>query len=391
MASSDILVVGGGVIGNCLAFHLARHRAGRVVLLERAFPGAGASGKAAAIVRSRDTTTYTSQLARNGLHVYEHFGEIVGGPAVFNRTGLVLIAPAAEREALSAASTAAASEGEGLRMLSPHDLAEIDPNIHAGDDEVAAMEPAAGYLDAVQVVASFTDAARRHGVDVRQGVEVKRIVVEKGRITGVETNEGVLNCGTLAVATGAWTPGLLRPIKVTLPLELRRASAALFRRPPDAGRRTAPLADFVQQLFFRPSPGELVQVGSFEATENEAASDPNEQDESASGQWLTSARQRMSRRYPALHRAFGRGGFSTVYAATPDRHPIVDRLPGVEGGWCATGFTGNAFQLAPAVAEALCARMVDATDVALDLGPFGVKRFDEDALTQPDWPFGAMA
>jgi sarcosine oxidase subunit beta len=389
MASSDILVVGGGVIGTSLAFHLARRRAGRVVLLDRAFPGAGASGKAAAIIRARDTTAHASQLARSGLHVYEHFGEIIGGPAVFNRTGLVLIVPATDREALSTAAAAAAAEGEGLRLLSAHDLAEIDPNIHAGDDETAAMEPAAGYLDPVQVVASFTDAARRQGVDVRQGVEVKRIVVEKGRISGVETNEGVLNCGTLAVATGAWTPGLLRPIKVNLPLELRRSASALFRRPPDAGRRAAPLADFVQRLFFRPTPGELVQVGSFE--EHEAASDPNDQDEAAPSAWLASVRQRLSRRYPALHRAFGRGGYSSVYAATPDRHPIVDRLPGAEGGWCAVGFVGNAFQLAPATAEALSARMVEASDATLDPGPFGVKRFEEDARIQPDWPFGMLA
>jgi glycine/D-amino acid oxidase-like deaminating enzyme len=390
MASSDILVVGGGIIGACLAFHLARRRAGRVVLLDRAFPGAGASGKAAAIIRSRDTTPQTSNLARNGLHVYEHFGEIVGGPAVFSRTGLALIASAADHDALAAAAASAAGEGEGLRLLSTHELAEIDPNIHVSDGELAAMEPAAGYLDPVQVVASFSDAARRQGVDVRQGVEVKRISVEKGRVTGVETNEGTLNCGSLALAPGAWTANLLRPIKVNLPLETRRSASALFRRPPDAGRRAAPLADFAQKLLFRPTPGELVQVSDFALAEQDTDIDPDNYDEAAPGEWLPTVRQRMSRRYPALHRAFGRGGFSTIYAVTPDGHPIVDRLPGLEGVWCAAGFGGDAFQLAPAVAEALSAHMTAATDVPFDLGLFRVARFEERGLIQPDWPFGAM-
>jgi sarcosine oxidase, subunit beta len=388
MASSDILVVGGGVIGTCLALHLARRRAGRVMLLERAFPGAGSSGKSAAIVRSRDTTPLTSAMAQAGLHVYEHFSETVGGPAVFTRTGLALIAPAADRENLVAASATASGEGEGLRLISAHDLADIDPNVQLSDDEAAAIEPAAGYLDPVQVVTSFAEAARRHGADVRLGVEVKRVNGEKGRVTGVETNEGVVACGTLVLATGPWTAGLLRSPKIALPLEGQRRSAALYRRPPDAGRRTLALADFVQKLLFRSTPGDLVQVGSFQPADDRNPADPDDADEPAAGEWLATVRQRMSRRYPALHRAFGRGGFSFVYAMTPDGQPIVDQLPGLDGAWCAAGFGDNAFQLAPAVGEALAARIVDGPDAAFDAGALRLGRFEENSPIQPDWPYG---
>ncbi len=389
MAASDILIVGGGVIGTSLAFSLARRRAGRVVLLEKAFPGAGASGKAAAIVRTHDSTPLTSALARAGLRVYEHFGEAVGGPPVFTRTGLVLITPVAERPALEAAA-AATDAGNELRLLGVHELAEIEPNVRLAEDEAAAIEPAAGYLDAVQVVASYTDAARRHGVDVRQGVEVKAITVEKGRVAGVETNEGALACAALVLATGPWAAALLRPLKVNLPVEGRLAPAALFRRPADAGRRALVVADFVQGLYFRPAQGELVQVGSIVADGAPPPTDPDEYDESAPGDWLPSVRQRLSRRYPALHRSFGRGGFAAVSAATPDGHPIIDRVSGLEGIWCVTGFGGNGFLLAPAVGDAVASWVTDGKPSEVDLSPLRFGRFEAGELLQPNWAYGSL-
>jgi sarcosine oxidase subunit beta len=387
-ASSEILVVGGGVIGTCAALHLTRRRAGRVVLLEKAFPGAGASGKSAALVRGRASTPLTSAMALAGLKVYEHFGETVGGPPVFTPSGLVLVVPAGERAELEKAAAGSTGEADDLRLVGTHELAEIDANVRLSEDEAAAIEAAAGYLDPVQVVTSFTDAARRHGVDVRQGVEVTAIRAEKARVTGVETNEGPLACSALVLATGSWAARLVRPLKVALPVEGQRIPAALFRRPPDAGRRSLVLADFVQGLCFRPSSGDLVQVANIVPDETLRPVDPDNFDEAAPGEWLRSVRQRLSRRYPALHRAFGRGGFAAVCAATADGHPIVDRLPGLEGVWCATGFGANAFQLAPAVGEVLAEWVVDGRPAAFDVSPLRVGRFDEDQPIQPSWPFG---
>jgi sarcosine oxidase, subunit beta len=387
MASSDILVVGGGVIGTSIALHLARRRAGRVVLLEKAFPGAGASGKSAAIVRTRHATPLTSAMAQHGLHVYDHFGETIGGPPVFTRTGLALIAPNSSRADLESAAT---SGNDEFRLIGAHELAEIDSNVHLGEDEVAAIEPMAGYVDAVQVLASLTDAARRHGVDVRLSVEVKGITLEKGRVTGVETNEGSQECRALVLATGAWTAGLARPLKIGIPIDGIRSPAALFRRPPDAGRRGLVLVDFVQNLYFRPTQGEMIHIGGTVPDDSQTGANPEDFDESAPGDWLRSVRQRLTRRYPALHRAVGRGGFSAVLPGTEDGHPIVDRLPGMEGAWCATGFGANGFDLAPAVGESLAEWVVDGKPSTFDLVPLRLARFQEDDLVKPAWPFGLL-
>src|SRR5207249_12062103 len=63
------------------------------------------------------------------------------------------------------------------------------------------------------------------------------------------------------------------------------------------------------------------------------------------GDWLPPVRQRLCRRYPAMHRGFGRGGYGALYAITPDWHPIVDRCPGIDGLFCAVGFSGHGFKM----------------------------------------------
>src|SRR5947209_11167049 len=98
----DFLIVGGGVIGTSIAFHLAQRRAGRVVLLEKSYLGAGSSGKSGAIVRQHYSNRLTATMARQSLRVFEHFDDLVGGPPVFTHTGMVLIVNERDRAGLEA-------------------------------------------------------------------------------------------------------------------------------------------------------------------------------------------------------------------------------------------------------------------------------------------------
>src|SRR5436189_3138968 len=100
--TSDILVIGGGVIGTSIAWHLAKRKVGRVVLLEKSHLGAGSSGKSGAIVRQHYSNPLTASMAQKSLRVFEHFEDAVGGPPVFTRTGLVLILSERDRAALEA-------------------------------------------------------------------------------------------------------------------------------------------------------------------------------------------------------------------------------------------------------------------------------------------------
>jgi len=375
----DIVVVGGGVIGTSLAFSLARRRTGRVLLLEKAFLGAGASGKAAAIISQIDSHPLSAALSKQSLAWYEHFPERVGGPPVFARTGLVLVGNDSERPALTAVQETLRQDlGLELPLVGSEELMDIDPNGYLGEQEWAVFEKEAGFVQPVQVIASYAESARREGAEVRQGVEVQRIMTSKGKVIGIITNEGACGCGMLVLAAGAWSTRLLRDHRVSLPVEPWRTQMALFHRPPDWGRRGVIYADQAQGFYFRPGYGELILAGSLTRDGWEHPVDPDHFSEAPAGDWLPRMRQRLSRRYPPMHRGYGRGGYGGLAALTPDGRPILDRLPGLDNLYVAAGFGGHAFRLAPLAGDLLAGWVVTGKPGPVDLTPFRLARFEQN-------------
>jgi sarcosine oxidase subunit beta len=386
----DILIVGGGVIGTSTALALARRRAGRVLLLEKSFLAAGSSGKSGAIIRQHYSNRLTAAMAQMSLRVFEHFDEQVGGPPVFTRTGMVVVVNDRDRAGLEKNVAMQRELGIDVRLVSAQVLADIDRNARLSEDELAAYEAEAGYVEAVQVVASFAEAARRAGADIRLGVEVKSLVVEGGKVAGVETNEGRYQSRCVVLATGPWAAQLAQGAGVTLPVQACRTQVALYRRPPDFGRRGAVYGDFVQGLYFKPTHGDMIHAGSLAGEEINNPVDPDHYNEAADGDWLPTVRQRLSRRYPAMHRGYGRGGYGALYGVTPDWHPVLDRLPGLEGAFCAVGFSGHGFKLSPVVGQLLAELVVDGKANTLDITPLRLARFAENDLVQTPYAYGVM-
>src|SRR6202048_4111325 len=98
----DIIIVGGGVMGASIAWQLALRRAGKVVVLEKSFLGAGSSGKSGAIIRQHYSNVLTASMAQKSLRVFERFDDVIGGPPVFTHTGMVLIVNERDRAGLEA-------------------------------------------------------------------------------------------------------------------------------------------------------------------------------------------------------------------------------------------------------------------------------------------------
>jgi sarcosine oxidase, subunit beta len=386
----DFLIVGGGVIGTSIAYHLARRNAGRVLLLEKSFLGAGASGKSGAIVRQHYSNRLTALMARKSLGVFQHFDNLVGGPPVFTPTGMVVVVNEKDRAGLQANVAMQQELGIEVRALSSQELADIDPNARLADDELAVFEAEAGYVEAVQVVASFAEAARHLGADIREGVQVEKLIVEGGKVSGVQTNEGRYDCCCVILATGPWAAQLAKQAGMKLPVQPCRTQVALFRKPTDFGRRCAIYGDFVQGIYFKPTHGEMVHAGSLAGEEIDDPVDADSYNEAADGAWLPSVRQRLSRRYPAMHRGYGRGGYAALYGITPDWHPILDKLPGIEGCFCAVGFSGHGFKMSPIVGQLMTELVVDGKATTLDITPLRLGRFEENDPVKTPYAYGVM-
>lgn len=390
VVTSDILIIGGGVMGCSIAFALAQRQAGRVVLLEKSYLGAGSSGKSGAIVRQHYSNPLTARMARLSLEVFEQFPDAVGGPAVFTHTGMVLVVNERDRAGMEANIAMQRELGIEVRLVSGQELADIDPNARLAEDELAAFEAEAGYVEAPQVVASFADAAQRLGADIRLGVEVNDLVIAGGRLIGVETNEGRYESAVTILATGPWAAQLGRAAGLVLPVQACRTQVALYRRPCDFGRRGAVYGDFVQGLYFKPTHGDMVHAGSLAGEEIDDPVDPDAYNEVADAAWVPQVRQKLSRRYPAMHRGYGRGGYAALYEITPDWHPIIDRLPGLEGGYCAVGFSGHGFKMSPIVGQLMAELVVDGKAHTLDLTPLRLARFGENDPIKTGYSYGVM-
>src|SRR5713226_4380175 len=286
----DILIVGGGVIGTSIAHSLARRKVGKIVLLEKSFLGAGSSGKSGAIIRQHYSNVLTASMAQKSLRVFERFDDLVGGPPVFTHTGMVIVVNQRDQAGLEANVKLQRELGIDVRMISTKDLSSLDPHAQLAADELAIFEAEAGYVEAVQVVASFAAAARQHDAGILEGMEVQSILKENGRITGVETNRGRIACKIMILATGPWAARLAGGVGNLLPVQACRTQVALFRRPTDFGKHGPVYGDFVHGIYFKPTHGDMIHAGSLAGEEINNPVDPDRYNESADGTWLPTMR-----------------------------------------------------------------------------------------------------
>jgi glycine/D-amino acid oxidase-like deaminating enzyme len=364
-------------MGASIAFHLAQRRAGKILLLEKSHLGAASSGKSGAIIRQYYSHELLAAMARFGLRMYRDFPELVGGPPVFTHSGMVVVTDATGRAQMEANVAMLGRLGVDAKMLAPADLRALDPRVAVSGDEAAAYEAEAGYCEALQVVTSFAAAARRMGVAVREAEPAAQFRIEGGKVMGVSTPRGLISTKAIVLAAGGWSAALANGAAADLPVKACRTQVALFRRPCEFGPAHPIYGDLANQIYFRPTHGEMTHVGNVDPREEQNTVDPDRYNEVADQGFAEEMRAKIERRYPDLRRGVGRGGYAALYAVTPDWQPIIDRLPGIEGAFCATGFSGHGFKMAPAVGQLVAELVLDGRPSSFDIHPLRASRFAE--------------
>lgn len=367
----EVVIVGGGVMGLFIAHHLARHGV-RPLVLERAFPGAGSTGKSGAICRQHYSLEFTAAMARDSLRVYSDFQERVGGTAGFVACGMVLLVRPEDRAGLE--SNLAMQRGLGIHteLLEAAGLSEALPGARIEEDAVGCYEPQAGYCDPVLVLRSLAEAVRRSGGTIREGVPVTDIEVAGDRVVGVRTPEGSLAAERVVLCAGPWTPFLAERVGWDSEIRSMRVQNAVFRRPPEL--EGGPVCiDFVNEMYAKHT-GPETHVGSIDPAETEVAH-PEEYDEGVADAYVDRAHARLVRRFPAMERAIRFGGYGALYSVTPDWHPVIGPA-GPDGLYLCSGFSGHGFKLAPSVGEVVAAELVG-VEPLYDFTPLRPQRFAE--------------
>jgi sarcosine oxidase subunit beta len=347
---ADVIVVGGGINGASIAFNLAKDGL-KVTLIEKDFIAAGPTGRSSAIIRQHYSHGVTARMALRSVRIFQNFDEVVGGDADFHQTGFLLAARPEDVEQLEANVALQQAVGINTRVVTPQEVKELEPHISIQGIAAAAYEPESGYADPAATTTAYAGRAKELGARLQLDTRVRSLLLDGGRVTGVDTDRGTFQAGAVVVATGPWAPLIAETAGIQLPIRASRHQVATYRRPDDFDRHMV-FAGFADEVYIRPETGQLMLVGSIEPEEAEdEVADPDSFNERVDFDIVAEFSERVARRYPVMERGSSAGGWASLYDITPDWHAIMGPLPGVEGLYCAAGTSGHGFKLGPAVGE----------------------------------------
>jgi glycine/D-amino acid oxidase-like deaminating enzyme len=386
--TAEVVIIGGGVTGASIAYHLAARGMRDVVLVDKSFVASGATGKSSACVRQHYSTVETCRMILYSLDVFERFAELTDGESCgFRRTGYLLGVDDRMRPPMEASVALQRAVGIDTRLVSPDELRELEPRLRVDDLVAGCWEPGSGYCNPAETAQGFARAARARGARVLEETEATGIVTAGDRITGVRTTRGVIETSRVVNAAGLWGARVGAMVGVDIPISVCRHKISIVSWP-EAARRPHPMVyDFVTNIYTRPELGEHILVGGLDADESHDLADPDRYKEGVSLDESTDALARVSHRFPVLADGRIARGYAGCFDVTPDWHPILDRV-GPEGSYLAVGFSGHGFKLSPAVGQMMAALVAEGPGAHPDLATFRLSRFAENKPirgTYGDW------
>ena len=372
--SADFVILGAGVMGASIAFHLAQRKAGRVIVLEKDNIGQGNSGRSSALVRMHYSFPPEVQLAVKSLEMFNHWKDLVDETGDFHRTGFLRIVPDGDVTLLHANVSMQKSLGVNVEIVDRKQLQEIEPEWNFEDVAAAAYEPDSGYGDGSCVANDFMAAARVQGVEYRRRTPATGFLVESGKIRGVTTGQGNIAAPVVIAALGPWCRPLLQGVGVDLPIENELHEVIILRNPADMKGGGCACIDSVTTTYFRSDASDKTLVGDFYG---QRGADPDNFPQRPADESVESIVERTCRRMPKLQRAEVLRGVTGVYDMTPDSRPLLGEVPGIAGLYVAAGFSGMGFKISPAIGLVFSELLLDGAGKTVDISAFRPGRFAE--------------
>ncbi len=393
--TADVVIIGGGVMGCSIACNLAltagQHGLRRIVLLERDTLGSGSTGRSSAAIRMHYSTAVNAEMAWRSLQIYRNFADIIGGECGYTRTGYLVFAGA--DDAASFRNNVAMQQSVGIitDIIRAADAAELAPGFTVDDAAGIAYEPYSGHADASGTAYAYATRARAEGVDIRLQSPVSAIETsgDGSRVEAVRTASGQRIATRVAVAaTGPWTARFFAAHGIDVPLVATRHEVLHFRRPLDKVPHHPGGADISNRIYFRPEGQDLTLVGN--GNHSGVVDDPEIYAQRASPAFIEDVWQRIARRIPAMADAELATGYAGLYTNTPDSHPIMDRVDGVDGLYLCSGFSGHGFKLSPVVGVLMAELIAHGSATTMDISPLRLSRFAEGNLNNAGYGFDVL-
>jgi sarcosine oxidase subunit beta len=371
---ANVVIIGGGIIGVSIAYHLAKKGIRDILLLERRSLGSGSTGKCLGGIRIQFSTAINVAFSTLSLNTFKTFERQMGVDPDFRRIGYLFLAQRREQSGfLSAMARDLRTRGFPVNFLSPDEISSRWSFLNMADVFGGSFSPEDGFASPNDVLQGFARKARELGVSILEGSEVAGIDIHKGRIRTVRTSSGeTIHVPTVINAAGPWASEVAKMAGVDLPV--RPVRRQIFFTPPFSGLpQSFPLVIDLEYGWYmrREGPG-LLLSGPMDTRSSYR--------EYTDFEGMAWASERSLYRVPALERTRIAGGWAGLYEISPDNHAVIGRYPELEGFVCACGFSGHGFQHSPAAGMLVAELVAAGRTETLDIHPLRPTRFREGAL-----------
>jgi sarcosine oxidase subunit beta len=392
--SYDFIVIGAGVIGTSVAFHLAELGARRVLVLERLQIGSGTGAQSSGILRTHYSVPENVQLAHQSWAAFNAFAQYVDDPEASSglvNCGYMIAAGGDERvAALRASLQQQKNMGIAVELLDATQAQERLPIARFDAKELIGYEPHAGFADAYLVNTGFARAARRRGVKILEGVGVERLVFEGQCVKGVQTKLGTFFAGTVISTQNMWAMELAQWLKYDIPLVPERHQVLALEASQPYTNQMPVFKDLSSKgmLYYRSYGGKQMLVS--EGLVGEALSAPDDSQGDVSLDRIVEIGEQVAERFPAFAEGELASSWTGVYDVTPDWNPVLGAMPGIEGFIVGFGFSGHGFKLCPAIGKVL-AQLATGVPTDVSLQPYRFERFAKGELLLGKYGAGAVS
>jgi len=374
-----VVVIGGGIVGASVAYHLGQLGLDDTILLERDRYTCGTTWHAAGLVAQLRATENLTRLCRYSMELYGRLEAETGQATGFRQPGALSLATS-EARFIELRRTAAMAEHLGIEahVLSPSEAHRLWPEMEV-DDVVGAIHlPKDGTVSPVDVTMALLAGAQRTGVATFQNTCVEDLIIEGGRVCGVRTNRGDVRAETVVLAAGMWSRDFAARYGVALPLHAAEHYYVITEPLEGLSRSTPIVRDPDHAAYFKEDARRLL-IGLFEPVAKPwtlpATGDTSFTEIPADLDHLMPVLERAYRRLPSLHDVELRQIFCGPESFTPDDNFVLGEAPTLPGLFVAAGFNSIGIQTAGGVGRALAEWIVEGKPT-MDLAEVDIRRFE---------------
>jgi sarcosine oxidase, subunit beta len=380
--TADAVVIGAGLNGAATAYFLLREGIKRVLVLDSGMPNSGASGAAVGLLRSHYDNRPECELAAKSMPFFRNWAEMVGGSCGWRQTGFFRFVEPTELANMERNVAFQREFGEEVETLSPRDLREIAPQFIEDGVGAVVYEPKSGTASNSRATTSMLAAASGIGAAIRPFNAATALLVEGGRIVGVDTAAGRVATPVVVLAAGSWSRMLAATCGVDIPLVAKAICAAEILLP-KGFHVPGSFMDPISDSWITPrDQGRAIISAPHGAAGKTIDPDnyPREfpRDDAEAG--LAPVRKRLKGLEPALISRW----WTRPDSYSPDGKPILGSVEEVAGLFLNTAGAGKGHKTAPAIGAALAELVASGRSRIADLTPFNIARFKEPPRSWSD-------